>query len=98
VTNPKTQAILVQALNEELFPKLLERGFMGPDLETVLIDDLDIVPPPRALLFHFRRFNPRTGRVVVTVNVKSFSRPTFQIIAGHVPNEGVKRWKRPGGR
>lgn len=90
--NSASRAILVNAIRDKLFPELLKNGFIGPDLEEVFVDDNDTDTSPKALLFHFRRSDSKLGRLALTIDVKSFSRPTFQIMAGHVPEEGVKRW------
>jgi hypothetical protein len=80
--------ILIRALEEELFPELRRYGFSGPEVDRVEIDDVD--PVEEALLYHFRQSLPSTGDVVLTVNVKSFARPTFDIVSGYVPAQGVK--------
>ena len=84
---------LLASLRSRLFPALVRLGFSGPEAEEVKIDD--IAPPPTANLFHFRGvFDGR--RCAVTVDVKSFNKPTFTIVAGRVPPEGVKRWAPEG--
>jgi len=81
--------LLTRALEGELFPELRRIGFAGPMRERWGDDD---VAPWRddQLLFHFGRQGPGVGRVVLTVAVKPNSRPTFEVFAGHVPEEGVR--------
>src|SRR4051812_19401014 len=81
------RAALLHALNDDLFPEVHRHGFGRPLVEDVEVDDVD--PVRHATAYHFHRTMPSGGEIVLTVNVKSFARPTFQIIAGHVPPEGV---------
>jgi hypothetical protein len=57
-------------------------------MERVELDDIQ--PAQEALLYHFRQSIPVVGNVVLTLNLKSFARPTFTLVGGRVPAEGVK--------
>lgn len=89
---PSRRALLVDCIQGQFFSELLKEGFVGPEIGKILIDDMGTVPPPEALLYHFRQFISSIGWLVLTVNVKSFSRPTFQVKAGRVPHTGVRQW------
>jgi hypothetical protein len=87
--NSSARSVLFHSLKAELFPVLVQRGFNGVDIERIIVDESE--SPAQAILFHFRKVFAQ-GQVVLTINVKSFARPTFQIIAGPVPVAGVKIW------
>lgn len=86
--NKSPRDSLLEILKTTLFPSLNKLGFSGPCNERIDIDD--VVPAEHADLFHFRKRVPGAFDQVVTIDVKSFSRPTFTISAGHVPIEGVR--------
>jgi hypothetical protein len=75
------------AFRELLVPILAENGYSSMGRESVDIDDRAI--GEKAYLYHFSKVASDGRRFAVTINIKSFTRPTFVIIAGEVPPEGV---------
>jgi len=79
--------MLLLALRRRLFLALEQAGLRGPRVEDVATDDVE--PEKLASLYHFSD-SRANQRLALTVHVKSFRRPTFEIIAGRVPAAGVK--------
>lgn len=75
------------AFRELLLPILSEHGYSTMGRESVDIDDR--ATGEKAYLYHFSKVAPDGRRFAVTIDIKSFTRPTFVIIAGEVPAEGV---------